>query len=189
MLNKKEFQQRAQRIEELVRNLDATADPNVRAAAKELVQALMDLQGACVERMLEIIHGTGEVGDALIGSFERDELVKNLMLLHGLHPVDLQTRIRQAIGKARQHLQTNGANVEIIAIDESGGVRLRLSGKSSHGCGSSFAALQGAIEEAIYESAPDIASLFVENAMEEQAAASGFIPLAQLAQKVEASGD
>jgi Fe-S cluster biogenesis protein NfuA len=192
-LRKKELQQHARRIEELVRALDSAADLNLRATAKELVQVLMDLQGASLERILEIVHEDGEAGATLIQTFERDELVKYLLLLHGLHSLDLQTRVMKALDKSRHYLQSQGGDVELIGVDDYGVVRLRLSAASSKGCGSSSGALKKAIEEAIYEEAPDIASLVVEGAEERVA---GFVPLAQLSPNIlkpelggEGSGD
>ena len=46
-----EFQQRLKSIERLLGEIEATADPNLRATAQELVQLVMDLHGAGLERM------------------------------------------------------------------------------------------------------------------------------------------
>ena len=51
-----EFQQRLKSIERLLQEIEASADPNLRAAAQELVQLVMDLHGAGLERMLELIR-------------------------------------------------------------------------------------------------------------------------------------
>src|ERR1700687_5359695 len=64
MVNRKEFQQRAQVIEALVRKIDGVSDPDLRASTKELLQALMALHGAGLERMMEIVHQSGEPGGA-----------------------------------------------------------------------------------------------------------------------------
>ena len=47
------FQKRIQRIGELVEQLESAADPNARAMAKELLESLMALHGAALERILE----------------------------------------------------------------------------------------------------------------------------------------
>jgi hypothetical protein len=70
----KEFQQRIQKIEGLVRKLETLADPNARACAQELVQSLMDLHGAGLEQMMEIVWQAKEPGNAIIDGFARDEL-------------------------------------------------------------------------------------------------------------------
>jgi Fe-S cluster biogenesis protein NfuA/nitrite reductase/ring-hydroxylating ferredoxin subunit len=179
MFNKKEFQQRARLIEELVRKVDSASDPGLRTAAQELLQAIMELHGAGLERMMEIVHQSGELGAQIIESFERDELAKGLLLLHGLHPVDLQTRILEALEKTRPYLRSHGGNVELLGVDDAGRVKLRLQG-SCHGCPSSAVTLKLAIEDAIYDAAPDISALFVEGVIEEKPKVVGFVPLEKL---------
>ena len=51
-----EFQQRLESIERLLGEIEADADPNLRSAVQELVQLVMDLHGAGLERMLELIR-------------------------------------------------------------------------------------------------------------------------------------
>jgi hypothetical protein len=51
----RELRERIQRIGGLVEEVEAIADPAVRARTKDLVQSLMDLHGAALERALEIV--------------------------------------------------------------------------------------------------------------------------------------
>jgi Fe-S cluster biogenesis protein NfuA len=106
-----------------------------------------------------------------------DPLVANLLMLHNLHPVDLPTRVEQALVKVRPLLHSHGGDVELLGIEE-GQVRLRLQG-SCHGCPSSAMTLKHAIEEAILEFAPDIAGLDVAGVVDSRATLpkSGFVPL------------
>lgn len=166
MAEEKELQQRIQRIEELVGRIETLADPIARANAHELVQSLMDLHGAGIERMLEIVAETGQPGMGIIDKLADDKLVASLLLLYGLHPLDLDTRVMQALDKVRPYLQSHGGNVELLRVDE-GEVRLRLQG-SCHGCGSSAQTLKLAIEEALYEAAPDMTALHVEGVVQQQ---------------------
>ena len=57
--------------------------------------------------MLERIAGLGEPGQALIASLADDDLVSNLLLLYGLHPLDLETRVSQALEQVRPYLRTH----------------------------------------------------------------------------------
>jgi Fe-S cluster biogenesis protein NfuA/nitrite reductase/ring-hydroxylating ferredoxin subunit len=181
MLNRKEFQQRAQTIEELVVKLESISDPDHRAATKQLLHALTDLYGTGLERIMELAHQSGEPGAGLIKSFERDDIVKGLLLLHGLHSLDLESRVLQALEKTRPYLKSHGGNVELIGVDDAGVVKLRLEG-SCHGCPSSSVTLKLAIEDAIYEAAPDIVALQVEGVTQEAPAkAVGFVSIEQLA--------
>ena len=158
-----------QKIEQLVGDLDHIGDPHVRSQAVELVQLLMELHGIGLERLFNILRNAGAAGNDLMNRVARDDVVASLLLLYGLHPLDLETRVRQALDKVRPYLQSHGGNVELLGIDD-GRVRLRLQG-SCHGCPSSAMTLKLAIEEAIYEIAPDIGDLTVEGVVEQRAPA------------------
>ena len=169
-----EFQQRLASVEDLVRKIEAAADPAIRATAQELVQAVMDLHGAGLERMLELAHALGEAGENLIQKFGRDELVASLLVLYGLHPLDLETRLGRALEKARSRIRPHGGEVELLSIQD-GAVRLRLQA-NGHGCGSTSQSLKETVEEAVYREAPDVASLLIEGSVEKQS----FVPLEML---------
>jgi Fe-S cluster biogenesis protein NfuA len=175
----KELQKRIHRIGEIVEQLEATADPNARAMAKELLESLMALHGAALEKILNITHDAGETGESLIRRFGGDQLVSSLLLLYGLHPQDLRTRVTTALGKSRGFLDSLSAKAELVSIHEDGAVTLRLHLKPG-GCGSTAATVKSTLESAIQDAAPDAASIQVQEA-DNGAPRSGFISVAQLA--------
>jgi Fe-S cluster biogenesis protein NfuA len=174
MFEEDDFQQQMRRVEGLIHQIKSAPDPNTRACALELTQSLMSLHGAALDRLLEIVAQSGEAGLAIIDDLGRDELVASLLLLYGLHPVDIETRVRQALDEARPYLHSHGGSVELLSLDD-GVVRLRLQG-SCHGCPSSAETLKQTLEQAIYRAAPDVAALEVEGLVA-QAAANGFVQL------------
>lgn len=152
---------RVGQIETLIAELDALPDPAARATAMEAIQAVLDLHGTALDRMLELIVNTaGEQGTALLASFADDDRVGNVLMLHGLHPVDITIRVGQALDLVRPYLASHGGNVELLGVDD-GVVRLRLEG-SCKGCPSSAATLKTAIEEAIMASSPDVLEITAE---------------------------
>jgi Fe-S cluster biogenesis protein NfuA len=132
----------------------------------------MELYGAGLERITEIVFEKGEAGREILDQFGRDELVGNLLAANGLHPLDLEARVRRAVDKLR-----TTATVESLSVEQ-GVIRLRLRASGS-GCGSSAATLKSSVEAAIYEAAPDLVQLVIEG-LEETGAASGFVPLEKL---------
>src|SRR6267142_2840530 len=110
------LKQRIGRIEPLVGQLQACTDPALKAGALELVQILMDFHGAGLDRMMEIVADSGDPGWDLIETFARDEVVANILLLHGLHPQDLETRVRRALDNVRPLLQSHGGNVDLVEV-------------------------------------------------------------------------
>jgi Fe-S cluster biogenesis protein NfuA len=161
-----EFQQRLQSIERLLGEIEGAANPNLRASVQELVQLVMDLHGAGIERILELVRATGDEGDRLVHKLGRDDLVASLLVLYGLHPLTLEDRVIQAVEKARLGMRSNEGEVELLSVQD-GAVRLRLKA-NGRGCGSTAQALKEIVENAIYQGAPDIASLVIEGADEKQ---------------------
>ena len=185
MAEDKKFSQRIQQIEELIKKIEAHSDPDIRASARELLQLLMEVHGAGLERIMETLWRS-QNGEALTDQLAKDNLVGPLLLLYGMHPVDLKTRILDALEKVRPYLRSHGGNVELIDISENGDVRLRLQG-SCNGCPSSAMTLKLAIEETIDEYAPDVNGLHVEGVVETKLS-SGFIPIQKLKESQLQSG-
>ncbi len=171
MIEDNEFQQRVQRIEGLVRRIETLTDANARAIALELFQSIMDLHGAGLERMMSIAFDAGDEGRRIIESFASDDLVSSLLLLYSLHPLDLEARVAAALEKVRPFVRSQGGSVELLGITD-GVVRLRI--EAGRGCSSSPQALRTAVEEALYDAAPDMAALQIEAS---QPAQSGLVQL------------
>jgi Fe-S cluster biogenesis protein NfuA len=151
------FRRRMAQVESLIREVEGFPDAKARACTQDLLRAVMELHGAALERVLDKLADAGETGLALIDALAADDLTGCVLLLHGLHPLDLETRVRQALDKVRPFLRSHGGNVELLGL--AGGVaRLRMLG-SCDGCPSSAMTLKLAIEEAIYEQAPDVTAI------------------------------
>lgn len=178
MAHDSSLQKQMQRIGDMVERLESAADPSVRAMARELVESLMALHGAGLERILELAAEAGTTGENIIRKCGRDELVGSLLLLYGLHPDDMLTRVERALEKARPFLQSHSASAELISIGDDGKVSVRVHLKAG-GCGSTAATVKATLEAVIQDAAPDATSIVVED----PAAAlsqTGFVSLAQL---------
>ena len=148
-----------ERIEKALTELQVRADPRSLDLAEELVRLVSDLYGAGLARMVEISQ---ERAPDLIAEFTADELVASLLLVQGLHPDSLDVRVEGALESVRPFLGRHGGDVELLAIDDAlGAVKLRLLGNCD-GCPSSAATLQGAVEAAILEAAPEVTRIVVE---------------------------
>jgi Fe-S cluster biogenesis protein NfuA/nitrite reductase/ring-hydroxylating ferredoxin subunit len=146
-------------LERLLAELDALVDPVARTTATEVVQALLELYGAGLERIVEEIAVRDD--DELAAALADDELVAHLLLLHGLHPVGLEQRVLGALEEVRPYLESHGGGVELLSLEGSV-VRLRLRGSCS-GCPSSTMTLKLAIENAIHKAAPEIEEVVAQD--------------------------
>ena len=124
---------------------------------------LLDLYGEGLARIVAHVADRDEDG-ALARALAGDELVSHLLLLHGLHPVPLDARVRGALAEVRPYLESHGGDVELLGIED-GVVRLAMRG-SCDGCASSTMTLKLAIEEAIQRAAPDVEEIVAEGAVE-----------------------
>lgn len=168
MTQKREFNARTERIEALVKKLEESSDPELHATAMELLQSVMELHGAALDRMLQILSENAHC-DLAAGKFLQDDLVASLLLLHNLHPDDLETRVHRALDKVRPQLAAQAAEAELVAISDDGVVRLRLH-KSGGGCASTANTLKGILEDAVADAAPDAAQIIAETVQETPAA-------------------
>jgi len=153
--------QSIERIEGLVKTIESLPDANARSSAIALVQALMEFHGEALDRLMEIVASTGADGYSTFDQFADDEKVSSLLLLYGLHPLPIETRVLQALAKVRPYLDLHGGNVELISITD-GVVRLRMQG-SCKSCPSSSITLKSAIEESILAAAPDVVAIEAES--------------------------
>ena len=174
-VDQQEFQQRMQRVEALVQEIEGLADPAAQAAAQHLVQALLDLHGAAFGKLIELLSENDGNGRATLDACVRDELVGSVLLLHDLHPWDLRTRVQHALERVQPLLESKGADVELLSVsDDAVRLRLQMRGKGC-GCGSSPATLKQTIEQAVCDGAPEVSTIDIEGA--EEPASSGLVQL------------
>jgi Fe-S cluster biogenesis protein NfuA len=177
MADDKEFQLKVQRIGELVGELENISEPEVRVGAKALVQLLLDLHAVGFERVLEVVAKNGDTGQRIIDDLGRDPLVSSLLVLYGIHPLDLDSRIEQAVEKVGPQVRRGGGELELLSNQE-GVVKLRIQ-ITGHACGSTGKTLKKIVEDALYEAAPDMNSLQIDG-LDEPTGWSGFVPLGKL---------
>jgi Fe-S cluster biogenesis protein NfuA/nitrite reductase/ring-hydroxylating ferredoxin subunit len=162
LLDDGQLEERVGRIETLLGEIESFEDPNAKARTAEMVQMLLELYGEALGRIVESVAelGSRELKDAMLA----DELVSHLLLLHGLHPVDVQTRVLGALDEVRPYLESHGGNVQFLGI-EGTVARVRLEG-SCDGCASSTMTLKLAIEEAVQKAAPELEGVEAEGVAE-----------------------
>jgi Fe-S cluster biogenesis protein NfuA/nitrite reductase/ring-hydroxylating ferredoxin subunit len=125
----------------------------------------LELYGAWHERILEGFGATWAVALAT------DELVGHLLLLHGLHPISVEERVREALDGVRPYLGSHGGGVELVGVSD-GVALVRMQG-SCEGCPASAMTLKLAIEDAVLKAAPDVERVEAEADAEAPAASAG----------------
>jgi hypothetical protein len=167
--------ERLERVEELVHEIERFPDEGLRERAREIVETVLDLHGAALARILEAASGRGDPGRELIEAIASDEIVSSVLVLHDLHPRDLEGRVRAALERVRTGLVLRGARAELLAVGE-GAIRVRVV-RETAGCGSETPRLKALVEEAVERAAPDAISVEVEVTT---APTKTFIPIERL---------
>ena len=155
-----QFRVQTERVEKLAARLELANDPEVRATALELVQSVIELHGAALQSLIDRCLETPE-GERVLNEALQDGLVSSMFLLHSLPPDDIETRVLRGISAVRPYLKSHGGDCELVAVHD-GIVRLRLHGTCGS-CPSSSLTLKNAVEDALYEAAPDIREIVAEN--------------------------
>lgn len=140
-----------------------------RERAEQLVGEVVDLYGAGLTRMVDLIGDSA--GPDTLDRLAGDDLVASLLLVHGLHPHDLARRVSDALERVRPYLGSHGGDVHLLDIVADGaGYRVELEFAGSCGsCPSSAVTLELTVEDAIRAAAPEVSAVAV-------AAASGATP-------------
>jgi Fe-S cluster biogenesis protein NfuA/nitrite reductase/ring-hydroxylating ferredoxin subunit len=147
------------RVEELLDGL-RSGPPGVAQAAEELVSLLVSLYGNGLAAIVEVLGQQGEAGAAALAAMADDPRVEGLLLLHDLHPLDVDARIQQALDRVRPYLGSHAGGVQYLGVTD-GVARLRLEG-SCDGCPSSTVTVELAIRGAVEDAAPEVIEVVVE---------------------------
>lgn len=148
-----------ERIERLLDEIEQAGDQVARERTEDLVALLMRFYGTGLERIVELLRDT-EDGERLHHELADDHLIRGLFVLHDLHPRTTVERVTAALDEVRPYLGSHAGDVELLGIDASGIVRLRLKG-TCDGCPSSTVTVKYAIDKAVRAAAPEITDIDV----------------------------
>ncbi len=140
-------------VDQIVSRIEELLEEAGGGPAEELVRMLMQLYGAGLERIVEMVKAS-ECSDRLASELARDKLVGSLLLLHDLHPMDPEVRLREMLaqleGSFDSHFQLEAVEngVARIRVDKNGSPLPRGMGE--------------VIERAVLDVAPELAGVAVE---------------------------
>jgi hypothetical protein len=149
------------RAEVRSRQIEALVEAQPECA--ELAQLLMEWYGEGLTRIMQL--STPEAQEQFAG----DPTICGLLLVHGLHPIDAETRLCKAMQRLERRYEAQRVvvreirdGVAVIAIEQQGG-------------GSPPSSLPAAIEEAAMEAAPELEGVRIEGVR--PAAASSLVQI------------
>jgi Fe-S cluster biogenesis protein NfuA len=171
-----------ERVEALLAGLGSQAGPQVAATAEELVSCLVELYGAGLAEMVRIIGEDAEAGPRLMARLAADPLVESLLLLHDLHPLPVEDRVRRAIETVMPQLGAHAGQAALAGLDEAGVILIRLE-LSAHGRQAHARQVQETLEQAVTAAAPEAAGVSFD-----VVTAAPELPVLQISRRPAAAG-
>lgn len=151
-MDDRDVRERVARVEKALEAIEALPG-GPRGTALDAVTALVELYGEGWARALDRLD-RDRAGSA--AALVEDELVAHLLMIHGLHPRDIESRVRDALEEVGAAIDADGLEVELIALDE-GVARLRFGGN-----GPPEGGIRDLIEQAVLRAAPEIERIDVD---------------------------
>jgi len=152
-----------ERVEQLLAALRSRdGDPAggaAEGAAAELVRLLVGLYGDGLAHIVATLADHDEAGDAIMTALTEDPLVDSLLILHDLHPLDLDARVQRALDRVRPYLGSHAGGIRYLGVTD-GVARLELEG-NCQGCPSSTVTVRMLIESAVLDAGPDVTEVVV----------------------------
>lgn len=165
---------RLQHLERLIRDMEEGPETPTRARARGMVQAVLDLHAEALRRMMQLVAAADGTHPGLVHELARDPEVAGVLLLHGLHPLEVEARVDAALEALAPTLRAHGVRLASVVAGESA-VRVRLEREVGHAARST-AALRARLEDALAAAAPEAATIEVEVPADPPA----FVPLEQV---------
>jgi Fe-S cluster biogenesis protein NfuA len=164
----------SERLDVLLRELDAHPDPAVGERLHEVVGLLMQGHREALERVLSLAAEPALGGPALVGRLADDEVVAPVLLAHDVHPYPADVRLARALDRLRPQIAAHGCRARLLGI-AGGEARVQLEGGARL---SERSDLVQTIEARLMEVAPEVSAVLVEATG--PAAAAAAPPLIQI---------
>jgi Fe-S cluster biogenesis protein NfuA len=150
-----EAEELVHRLNELLEQLERLPGPAGKLAM-DAVAALSQLYGTALARVMALVDGEPRIPGALA----TDELLRHLLVLHGIHPLPVADRVADALDRLRPHVRSHGGALVLDGID--GGVaRIVVPAGCPGGCGPVPAMLREAIVSCVLAAAPELSDVEV----------------------------
>ncbi len=152
-----------EQLNTLVEQIESYPDAKIREKTLDLVQIILALHREALRRVLTSFDSLPEK-EQMLSRIAADDVVRAILLIHGLLPNDLQTRVAVAIDELRPFLISQGGDVELLGVNE-GHAQMRL---MRNGQGAPpISALKLEIEKALIEAAPELLGIEIEGVAEQ----------------------
>jgi hypothetical protein len=125
-----------------------------------VLRRVVNLYGIGLGRALDHARAAGARVDELAERVATDELLGSLLLLHGLHPLSTEERVRRALEPVRREL---GAAEDALTLVSVEGDVVHLSADGALGGGAmSHTLVESIVKRVIESAAPEVSSIVID---------------------------
>ena len=151
------LEQSLARLEKLTAALEGIADETGRQAARELLALVLDLHARSLARVITIIAASDD-GAAILDKIVEDRALRAILLLHGLHPQNVEDRLQDVIARMQSQWSARGLHVSLMSVNEA----FAMVQLQRNGVAEPTDRLRLEIENALTDAAPDIDDILIE---------------------------
>ncbi len=152
-----------EQLNALVEQIESYPDAKIREKTLDLVQIILALHREALRRVLTSLDSLPE-REEILSRIAGDDVTRTILLIHGLLPTDLRTRVAVALDELRPELLLQGCDVELLTV-ENGNARMRL---MRNGRGAPpISDLKLEIEKAMIKAAPELLGIEIEGVAEQ----------------------
>jgi len=158
VIEEAELQAESARIERLLSEIRDLIPLPAWQRVEDVLRRIIGLYGAGLSRALGHARAVGADAPAFDERLCNDGLLASLLVLHGLHPLSTEDRVRRALGALCTELDLPDGALELVGID-GGVVRLAADGALRAVSGMSRGLAEATIRRVLEMAAPEIASI------------------------------
>lgn len=148
-----------EQLNSLVEELESYPDAEMREKTLDLIQLILSLHGEVLERILKTLEQQS-VQDEVFTKLLEDDLIRSVLLVHGLMPEELAARVAATLEELRPFFTSQGCQIELLEVVK-GRARFRVTrnGETAPPVG----ILRQELETALAETAPDLLEIEIED--------------------------
>jgi Fe-S cluster biogenesis protein NfuA len=139
-------------LERLLDEVQAMVAPPAWERVERIVHHLLSLYSEGLARTLAHARAAGADLDDRVSA---DDLLASLLLLHGLHPLAPDERIRRVLVRVVEHLGGDAPALELVGLDADGTAHIQATGKLGGGA-MSAGVVEAVIHRAVQDAAPEV---------------------------------
>src|ERR1700741_375218 len=79
-----------ERLQKLLAEVEALPYPGARELIQDCMESVLGFYGTDLKRILQVVSEDGPEGRKVFRDLIRDDVVKGLLLIHDLHPLNLE---------------------------------------------------------------------------------------------------